>query len=245
MAIYTKTALNTLALGSTVTKNSTRNVSASSALVLEGVQGWPIYYFVQPQYLTFVGVATANKPEYELEDTLTFSHSVEQETDLNLSTNNTISFVSKVSHYVQNAGTSDPVTRECTDATLIHRTTTVLTYPYVGPTITLELRNPDFDDVEQFEYRRINRRSRGGTLHLFADDDWPKAERLIMNFSSLSDQQSRDLLDFIQESLGKEIGLLDHENRQWKGIILTAPSPVSNEARGAFSTTLEFDGELV
>lgn len=127
---------------------------------------------------------------------------------------------------------------------LVRRESTVLTWPYTAPTLSVELRNPNFDNVEQFEFRRINRRTRGGTLDLYRDESWPKLKRLIYSFSWLSDSQRVDLLDFLNRSLGQEIGILDFESRQWRGVILTPSSAISEPKRNGHSITLEFEGEL-
>lgn len=129
--------------------------------------------------------------------------------------------------------------------TLVRRETTILTWPYTSPMLTLELRNPNFDNIEQFEFRRINRRTKGGTLDLYRDETWPKVERLIMSFSRLSDTQRVSLFTFLQKSIGQEIGLLDFESRQWKGFILTPTTLISEAVKQGHSVSLEFEGELV
>lgn len=132
--------------------------------------------------------------------------------------------------------------------TLVRRPTTVLTWPYASPVLTLELRNPNFDNVEQFEARRVNRRTRGGTLDLYRDENWPKVQRLLMSFSWLCEDvlnTRTQLFDFLQRSIGQEIGLLDFESRQWKGILLTPSNAISEPKRNGHSFTLEFEGELV
>ena len=129
--------------------------------------------------------------------------------------------------------------------TLVRRSTTVLTWPYVTPTLTVELRNPNFDNVEQFEFRRINRRTRGGTLDLYRDESWPKVKRLIMAFTWLSVEQRQQLFNFLQRSLGTEIGLLDFESRQWRGLLLTPSAAIAEPKRNGHSFSLEFEGELV
>lgn len=142
-------------------------------------------------------------------------------------------------------GTFDVVAPSATPPTLIRRSTTVLTYPFTSPTLTLSLRNPDFDNVEQFEFRRINRRSRGGTLDLFRDETWPKVKRLIYNFSGLKEQAVDDLLIFLNMSLGEEIGILDFESRQWKGIIITPSSPIQQPSKDRHGASFEFEGSLI
>lgn len=128
--------------------------------------------------------------------------------------------------------------------TLIRRHTTVLTWPYNSPLLTVELRNPNFDNVEQFEFRRINRRTRGGDLDLYRDENWPKVKRLIYSFTYLSETNRADLFKFLQRSLGTEIGILDFESRQWHGLLLTPANAISEPKRNGFSFSLEFEGEL-
>jgi hypothetical protein len=129
--------------------------------------------------------------------------------------------------------------------TLTRRETTVLTWPYQSPILTVTLRNPEFDNVEQFEFRRINRRTRGGTLDLYRDESWPKVKRLIMSFTYLNEEQRVSLFNFLIRSLGTEIGLLDFESRQWRGILLTPTSAISQPKRFGHNFSLEFEGELV
>lgn len=132
---------------------------------------------------------------------------------------------------------------------LTRRTTTILTYPFDNPRYTLTLRNPDFDNVEQFEPRRINRRTRGGKLDLYRNNSWPKAKRFIYTFSSLKEQDIEDMIEFLEVSLGQEIGLLDFESRQWKGIILTPSAAFSQPGIDKYQGALEFertvDDELI
>jgi hypothetical protein len=134
-----------------------------------------------------------------------------------------------------------------TPPTVVRRSTILFTYPYVTPTWSLELRMPNFDTTEQFENRKINRRSRGGTLQIFRDAIWPVAERLILAFDHLSQENVTDLFEFIKISLGKEIGYLDFESRQRKGIIITPSMQVNEPVRSPcnFSVSLEFEGTLV
>jgi hypothetical protein len=129
--------------------------------------------------------------------------------------------------------------------TLIRRSTTVLTYPYASPLSTIALRNPNFDNVTQLEFRRINRRTKGGSLDLYRDESWPKTKRLIYTFTWLSELQRNQLLSFFNSSLGSEIGILDFESRQWRGIILTPTSTITEPKASGFNASFEFEGELV
>lgn len=121
----------------------------------------------------------------------------------------------------------------------------VLTYPFESPQFTITLRKPNFGNLERLEFTRINRESRGGSLIVFRDSFWPRSERQSYQFSALGQNDIDHLFDFLAVSLGKEIGLLDHENRQWKGIILTPDADTAEQGRGSFVAQFDFEGELV
>jgi hypothetical protein len=132
----------------------------------------------------------------------------------------------------------------CPALYLKNRSTILLTYPYVGPTTTVEVRNPQFDDTRQIEFRRINRKTRGGTLKIFRDDIWPQSERLIYSFDNLLNAKKKEILEFLEVSIGKEIGLLDFRSQQWRGIIITPTTQIGREDRPGNSLTFEFEGTI-
>lgn len=119
-----------------------------------------------------------------------------------------------------------------------------LTYPLISPTLTVVLRNPQFGNQDRLAFDRVNRETRGGTLDMFADPDWPKQTTLNVNVTALRRQQVENLLAFFQASIGQEIGLLDHENRQWRGIIITPDASVEQEGKDRFTVNFEFEGAL-
>jgi hypothetical protein len=123
--------------------------------------------------------------------------------------------------------------------------TVTLTYPFISPSTTVVLRNPEFENRDLLNFTRINRTTRGGSQIVFADPVWPKSQVLRLSITHLSPAQGRDLLDFLLTSLGKEIGLLDHEGRQWKGIIINPDTILSQPGRFDRSIILEFEGALV
>jgi hypothetical protein len=107
------------------------------------------------------------------------------------------------------------------------------------------LRNPELANKETLSFDRINRETRGGTLEVYSDPDWPKAKTLSLEVQHLKQSQVDDLLQFFLDSLGQEIGLLDHENRQWRGFILTPDAEVTHVGRENRSVQFDFEGELV
>jgi hypothetical protein len=123
--------------------------------------------------------------------------------------------------------------------------TMTLTYPYVSPTTTLVLRNPQFSNKDTLNFNRINRQTRGGALIVYANSIWPKIQILQVEVRWLKPAQLASYLTFLGLSLGQEIGLLDHENRQWRGIITKPDTPVSNPENKDLTISFEFEGELV
>lgn len=110
--------------------------------------------------------------------------------------------------------------------------------------LTLELRNPEFGDNEQYETMRINRRSRGGTLHIYRDSTWPATQKLIYTFAQLSEKDKKDLLNFLEKTVGYQIQLTDFESRVWDGVITTPSADIRQHRKQLNSVTLQFEGTL-
>lgn len=124
-----------------------------------------------------------------------------------------------------------------------------LTSPYTislsfGST-TIVLRNPDFGEGQGFEASRINRKTRAGDILIFRDPSWPKSKILRYTFSHLNETQAHQLIDFVENTLGQEITLVDFEGRTWLGIIRTPATNIIQQARKSFSAEFEFEGDLV
>jgi len=134
--------------------------------------------------------------------------------------------------------------------TVVPQDYVVLTWPYVSPTLTIRLRNPEFNNVEQRQVRRIARATRGGTFRKFRDPQWPKFSRLNYTVRMLVPPSSgfatpSELLDFLSRSAGQSVGLLDYEGRQWVGVVTTPQSPVERHlTRHVDAVQFEFEGSL-
>ncbi len=107
------------------------------------------------------------------------------------------------------------------------------------------MRNPEFGDRNTLTFTRINQTTRGGTLTVFADPDWPKFQTLSVQVKALSDLAAAAVLQFLEDSLGQEIGLLDWEGRQWRGIITNPDTAVSYGIDCGHSVAIEFEGNPV
>lgn len=137
-----------------------------------------------------------------------------------------------------------PTPPSATPPTLTPSHSIVLSHPYVSPTLTVTLRAPEFGNKDQVENKRVRRPSRGGTIQIFADPQWPKIYRLQMDFAALSEQLAQDYATFRRQTLGKEIKLVDHESRVWKGVLTEVGTPVNRNRRNGVQVSLSFEGEL-
>jgi hypothetical protein len=125
-----------------------------------------------------------------------------------------------------------------------------LLYPGLGEaTDTVELRAPNLDNRERLAFTRINRETRGGRLVVFADPTWPQVHTLVLSFTGLKKTEVDALQDFLKNHLGKEVGLIDWEGRQWVGIITTPSDSAVQDSGGScgrsWTASLEFEGVLL
>lgn len=86
-------------------------------------------------------------------------------------------------------------------------------------TTVLTLKSPDFGNRDSLSFNRINRVSRGGTLQVYADPQWPRTQLMSIDFLGLTEEEGQSVLSFVEESLGKDIKITDWEGRSWTGVI--------------------------
>ena len=120
-----------------------------------------------------------------------------------------------------------------------------LVYPAEGEvTDSVTLRAPELGNKDRLSFNRVIRETRGGTLVVFADPMWPKIQTLVLSFIGLRRTEAQDLLDFFDDYLGLEIGMIDWEQRYWVGIIMTPEEPIIEDDFNSYSVKFEFEGEL-
>ena len=124
--------------------------------------------------------------------------------------------------------------------------TFTLTYPRVSPTTTLVLKNPEMGNSDILRFTKIDRRTRGGDRKIFSDLEWGSTQSFDLTISDICQLNVTidEMVDFLNDSLGKEIGLLDWENRQWKGVIITPETEITPQV-GGFKIQIVFEGSLV
>jgi len=110
------------------------------------------------------------------------------------------------------------------------------------PTDNVVLRAPDFVNKDRLGFNRVLRETRGGTLIVFADPEWPKTQTLALNFSGLTQAQAQALLTFLGNHPGQTVGMTDWEGRSWTGIVMNPDSPIIADSIGRYSASFQFEG---
>lgn len=249
-AVINKTVSNILSFSESVGKIFEN--SASSALALDNEterRHYPISVlelvsvaegFQTKDGTTLLGITDA------VSYTAIYARSLESDLEITQSSTYLLTNTGIECTYAPSVGTvSSGITPPPTTAPTLGTATLTLTWPYAVPSQTLVLRNPVFGNIDRLEFQRINRESRGGTLLIYADPNWPKQQVMALQIDSLSEEKKVQLVTFLQSSLGQEIGLLDHENRQWRGIITTPDAEITHVGNCNYSVSFEFEGELV
>ena len=122
-----------------------------------------------------------------------------------------------------------------------------LTYPYVTPTLTVDLRNPLFGNIKRIDTQFIIHVLRSKELKIFRPSNRNTVEILLVSFNTINIQLIEDFITFLTTSAGKEIGLLDQENRQWQGVITSPLNNIVDVGPGDcnFEINFKFQGTLV
>jgi hypothetical protein len=116
------------------------------------------------------------------------------------------------------------------------------TYPYVTPTITVQVPNPNLGDAQQDEHGASFGIAMSARVYSYIST--PTRRRLLLTFSKLNLTKMTDLKNLIYHSASGEIGYLDHESRQWRGHVMN--DPFEDQAGKNFQViTLEFEGSIV
>jgi len=150
------------------------------------------------------------------------------------------------SHGVFGSTFNKSVCAEAYSVTLGTRNILTVTYPYTSPSLTVNLRVPKFGNTDTVKTESIFRRTVGNQLLAGRASAWPKIELLKFSFEALTQAQRDAMLNFAKQSSGAEIGLLDQENRQWRGVITSPEIKVEQRSRTCdFLVDFEFRGSLV
>ena len=117
-----------------------------------------------------------------------------------------------------------------------------LIYPVSGiPTYAIELPRPVLENSEQINSKRIVGRSRGLEGYVFRDPMWPQYPRLAYICEACSEQQKDDYLDFVKDTYGLLVKLIDYENEERVGLLL--PGEITEQLRDC-GYVISFDFEM-
>lgn len=113
---------------------------------------------------------------------------------------------------------------------------------FLFSTLTLELPRPEQENGLRLDFTRVNRRTRGGDLVVFADSQWPKTKTLTLRFMFYGETRAENIRAFLKISVGKMVHYEDHYGATWQGLIMTPSAEIVQEDRFLKSVNLEFQG---
>ena len=109
------------------------------------------------------------------------------------------------------------------------------------PSDSITLRAPKLGNREGVSHTRVQRETSGRTLLVFRDPEWPKTYSMSLEWEGLKKDDALQLLRFISDNLGLEIGIQDHEGRCWKGTIANPDEAVTEDHNNSFSAMIQFE----
>jgi hypothetical protein len=115
--------------------------------------------------------------------------------------------------------------------------------PLPSPSLTVQLKRPEYGNSRRQALQVKVNRTRGGKLRPHART--PTYEPQSITFESLSYLKLEQVRNFLRVCKGKKIYYLDEKNRKWIGYITTSDIDLAEETRdrgGQF--TLDFEGIL-
>ena len=118
---------------------------------------------------------------------------------------------------------------------------------YTNGTLILNLKAPELGNGDMIEFLRIQRETRGGDLQIFSDPVWPIIETLKWTFKNVKRIDAIRTIQFLEQTVGQELTMLDYEGNTWTGIIST-PAPdvkcMSDMNCGSYEFSIDFQGVL-
>jgi hypothetical protein len=129
--------------------------------------------------------------------------------------------------------------RPCTIGSAINTGTITLTSLDGFHTVTV--MSPDFGNTEGMQYTRVNKKTRGGDMIVFRDNQWPKTTIFGYTWSNLMRRDRAALMDFTIKTVGQIINLLDYEGRTFQVFIKNPDTEFSKPQRHQDHVKLEFE----
>lgn len=86
--------------------------------------------------------------------------------------------------------------------------------------LSVTVKAPEFGNSIQLDTGAEVRKLRAGAYSIIRPDEWPNVRVLKMLFTGLSNAKVVELVNFLDQSSGREITFRDHENVTWAGVVL-------------------------
>jgi hypothetical protein len=102
------------------------------------------------------------------------------------------------------------------------------------------IRSPVFGDREHVLSRSKVNRAMNGTPYSYAAII--KKKMLVMSFEGLDRSKAVELMNFIEQTRGKEITLKDHKNKIWRGQVLNNQPQTTHAGLSRSDFDLIFEG---
>ncbi len=168
------------------------------------------------------------------------SLAVSDTVDYTLNENNRIVLCTYTPFVGASSDSNAPAPPSTLSPTIIPLDQITLTCSAASTSITL--RNPELGDKDIAQFQRVNRETRGGTLVVFSDPIWPRTQKLILEFTGLTEAKGQEFLTFLNLSLGQYVELTDWESTTWGGILTSPQSPIIRDGDCKVTATVEFEG---
>lgn len=120
----------------------------------------------------------------------------------------------------------------------------VLYYPSIDAIARqVTLRAPEFQDRDRNSYTRVTRETRGGSLIVYADPEWPSLRNIAVTVQGLTSTEADEYIAFMYATLGKKIQVRDWEGGLWEGVIINPENPVTQDGPGCkYTISFELEG---
>ncbi len=154
--------------------------------------------------------------------------------------------VSQVLEFAQGTVAQDPL--ECDPDTTVILDNVSFWFPYVEMTNRLILPRPEIGDEHEAHTRVVARHTRGGTLRAY--NQGFVFEVFNFTFTGLNRNKRDEVIAFAKLSRADIVRFRDHENRVWRGMIVSSPTVLVSTGRSSpggedYSVAMSFEGSQI
>lgn len=119
----------------------------------------------------------------------------------------------------------------------------ILGWPNIeNPNSSIVLRAPEIDNIYRYSISRAYTETKGGSIQVYRNANWPKYMSLIVTFIGMSKEDAIAFQDFVFETIGSEIELADWHGNIWRGVITNPEEPIVCDGKRGYTISFQFDG---